>query len=95
MSRLRQLLSTLWKNDLRYNLMALFFLATRRLQSTYTVRSDGNAFRFHAASLTSLHRASNLLVKERDTIAWIDGFAPDEVLYDINLVEDARRLEGD
>ena len=83
MSRLRKVLSSLWRNDLRYNLMALSFLATRRLRSTYTVRSEGNEFRFHAASLTSLDRANNLLIKERDTIEWIDGFGPDEVFYDI------------
>lgn len=41
------------------------------------------AIRFFCPSATALWRAETLLSKEPDTIEWIDGFGPEDVLWDI------------
>lgn len=83
MNRLRSALASIWRNDLRYNLTALYLMTVGRLRPTYSVRDGSHEFRFQALSFTSLTRARSLLTKERDTIQWIDSFEPGDVFYDI------------
>ena len=43
----------------------------------------GGDLRFVAPTRSALYRGWTSLTKEPDTIAWIDGFAPGSVLYDV------------
>lgn len=46
-------------------------------------RIDGRALKFVCPSYDSLYRFEHFFEKEPETLAWIDGFAPDDVLWDI------------
>lgn len=54
-----------------------------RLAPLYTVRTAAGALRFYCPGHVALWEAENLLTKEPDTIAWIDGFAAGDVLWDV------------
>lgn len=43
----------------------------------------GRTIRFAAPNLVARHRAATLFEKEPETIAWIDGFRPGDVLLDV------------
>lgn len=45
--------------------------------------AGGRTLRFAAPNLVARHRAATLFDKEPETIAWIDGFRPGEVLFDV------------
>jgi len=43
----------------------------------------GRTIRFAVPNLVARHRAATLFEKEPETIAWIDGFRPGDVLFDV------------
>lgn len=49
----------------------------------FTAPTANGKIRFYAPSSLLRSRASNLLLKEADTIRWIDGFPSDAVFWDI------------
>lgn len=60
-------------------------LLAKRLEPVWTQAIDVGAgsMSFAAPSPQALYRAWTSLNKEPDTIAWIDGFAPDSVFFDV------------
>lgn len=49
----------------------------------YVVETSKGPISFHCSSETARQRAEKMLEKEPDTLQWIDGFRPDDVLWDI------------
>jgi FkbM family methyltransferase len=47
------------------------------------IEHDGRKMRFAATGASSVKRVKRMLTKEPITIAWIDTFGPDEILYDV------------
>ncbi len=45
--------------------------------------TGGRTIRFAVPNLVARHRAATLFEKEPETIAWIDGFRPGDVLFDV------------
>jgi len=58
-------------------------LLAERTQPVLETSANGVAMRFLCPNAMTLWRAQTLLTKEPDTIAWIDGFRKDELLFDI------------
>jgi FkbM family methyltransferase len=54
-----------------------------RLSPHYTIERDGVRVLFATPNRPTLWRVQTLFTKEPDTIDWIAGFAPDDVLVDI------------
>lgn len=54
-----------------------------RVRAVSRTVGDGKGYRFIASSPLLLMRAQTLMSKERETIAWIAGFGPGDVLYDV------------
>jgi FkbM family methyltransferase len=54
-----------------------------QLAPLYTVSTAAGLLHFHCPGHVALWAVENLLTKEPDTIAWIDGFAPGAVLWDV------------
>lgn len=53
------------------------------VDATYRVETSKGPLFIHCASETVRIRASHTFAREPDTVAWIDGFAPGDVLWDI------------
>lgn len=49
----------------------------------YRIRDAQHEYLFHCPNILTRWRAHTLFTKEPDTIAWINGFEPGSVLYDI------------
>lgn len=54
-----------------------------KIQPVAELRSGGNVALFAVPNTHTLWRANTLRDKEPDTMAWIEGFAPNDVLIDI------------
>jgi FkbM family methyltransferase len=50
---------------------------------THSVPNSRYPFRMYVPSAMAYHRAQNALIKEPETIAWIDNFEPGSVFWDI------------
>jgi FkbM family methyltransferase len=48
-----------------------------------TVKAGGQTLRFVCPNQLTRWRVETIFAKEPDTIAWIDGFAPDSVVWDV------------
>ena len=75
--RLRQHMSA----GLRAHLQGVF--TEQWLQETVTVETPRGLLSFVILGKTSARRAATLMTKQPATIAWIDAFAPNSVLWDI------------
>ena len=53
------------------------------IDAAYEVRTRKGPLFFHCTSETVRVRARVMLVREPDTLAWIETFLPDQVLWDI------------
>lgn len=49
----------------------------------YEVKTECGPILIHCDSETVRSRAEHMLTREPDTLAWVDSFAPDDVLYDV------------
>ncbi len=54
-----------------------------QIDLTYVVETPKGPISFYCNSETARQRAEKMLVKEPDTLQWIDGFQPDDVLWDV------------
>ncbi len=52
-------------------------------ETTYELTHHGRSLVFEGPNQICLDRARTVLTKEPGTIAWIDGFAPGEVFWDV------------
>ncbi|MBI4823533.1 MAG: FkbM family methyltransferase [Nitrospirae bacterium] len=61
----------------------LYLLVSARHRPVTAVKNGAHTFLFFTPTFTPYWRAMTLFTKEPETIKWIDGFSPDDVLYDI------------
>lgn len=73
--------STAWMRPYRRAITRC--LIAERLAQTHEVATPGGPIRFHAPSARALHDPANLYGGEPETVAWLDGLAPGEILWDI------------
>jgi FkbM family methyltransferase len=63
--------------------LAAAALRHRHGRNTVSIKADGVRIKFRTPTARALWRADTLLIKEPATIAWIDSFGRDDVLWDI------------
>jgi len=67
----------------RVNRDRIFFELAQEMVPIKEHSVDGRTLRFVCPSYDSLYRFEQFFVKEPETLQWIDGFRPDDVLWDI------------
>lgn len=61
----------------------IYLLVVTERRPSVTVGTGRYRFRFSTPAFTPYWRAQTFFAKEPETLEWIDGFSPEDVLYDI------------